>query len=370
MRFSCWQSQLSPEPWRAECDRTWFWFPRKLGRGAKDLLSNVTMKIACIWDPNFTVWFSSMILVGSQRDGWGGWSGCCCYHWMRPSSVCVKPHLPSSGCRLGPLMGFSTRLVAQATHLQSPPLLFLLYFSLLTSLQAPLSPSLKPLLSTLLIFSLNLLWMLLHPSQWKFHLLNCADLKHRSILSFSPTPYPVHRQILITQQLQNCAESDYSSAPPPPLPASRHHFSSQIFPFSIFQADLLVTVLIFLQSKLFWSWSYWHLCTDNSLLRTVLDIVGCLAASLNSTRWKQVPPHVTTTCDAENPTVASLIPQRKAPQSGLPSLISFSAPFPLASSSAILACWAWSYLSASVFAVFFPGKHHPQIYTWFAPSPL
>ena len=202
MRFSCWQSQLSPEPWRAECDRTWFWFPRKLGRGAKDLLSNVTMKIACIWDPNFTVWVSSMILVGSQRDGWGGWSGCCCYHWMRPSSVCVKPHPPSSGCRLGPPMGFSTRLVAQATHLQSPPLLFLLYFSLLTSLQAPLSPSLKPLLSTLLIFSLNLLWMLLHPSQWKFHLLNCADLKHRSILSFSPTPYPVHCQILITQQLQ------------------------------------------------------------------------------------------------------------------------------------------------------------------------
>lgn len=182
MRFSCWQSQLSPEAWRAECDRTWFWFPRKLGAGAKDLLSNVTMKTACIWDPNFTVWFSSMILVGSQRDRWGGWSGCCCYHWMRPSSVCVKPHLPSSGWRLDPLLGFSTWLVAQATHLQSPPLLFLLHFSLLTSLQAPLSPSLKPLLSTLLIFSLNLLWMLLHPSQWKFHLLNCPDLKHRSIL--------------------------------------------------------------------------------------------------------------------------------------------------------------------------------------------
>ena len=63
-----------------------------------------------------------------------------------------------------------------------PPLLFLLHFSPLSSLQAHLSPSLKPLPSTRLIFSLNLLWVLLHPSQWKFHLLNCPELKHKSTL--------------------------------------------------------------------------------------------------------------------------------------------------------------------------------------------
>lgn len=132
--------------------------------------------------------------------------------WSLPLDV------PSSGWRLDPLHDPSSSL----GHTPGSFSIALSSLLLITNLQAPLSPSLKSLLSRLLIFSPNSFWTLPHPSLWKFHLSGVFDLRHGSQPWF--LSIMLHIRSLTKSWLLpsiKTIQSAYWSAPPPPPPGSR-----------------------------------------------------------------------------------------------------------------------------------------------------